>query len=260
MQTRATVIRLQRIAEQEALQAIAPYSEVYKKRRCVVCGAFIGTPINYKPVDSIFGVERPDNLSNMHGGACVTHKLCMALGEHSGTDFGIRARLLSNRLSRVINFITSKAMTAEHIDKQQRIKLALDTANPLWNDVFRRDDHHLRIYASDYSKLALLNERKSVVNKKFMVVRTSEGLRNILFSTLESYLSDEIDAERARTIVRVSDALMKSVAVDLEHTKVSIALETLAMRSGTDRQLKLNTVMGSGELQLSNDEATTNDD
>lgn len=50
--------------------------------------------------------------------------------------------------------------------------------------------------------------------------RTSEGLRSTLFDTLDDFMSGKVDAEHAKTVAKLADSLLKSVAVDLEHKKL----------------------------------------
>jgi hypothetical protein len=50
--------------------------------------------------------------------------------------------------------------------------------------------------------------------------RTSEGLRSVLFDTLDQFLNNQIDAGQAKTVAKLADTLLKSVEVDLEHRKL----------------------------------------
>jgi len=50
--------------------------------------------------------------------------------------------------------------------------------------------------------------------------RTSEGLRSTLFDTLDKFIKGEIDAVTAKTVAKIADSLLKSVAIDLEHKRL----------------------------------------
>lgn len=52
------------------------------------------------------------------------------------------------------------------------------------------------------------------------VIRTSEGLRRILFDTLDKFLVSDITATDAKTVAKLSDSILKSAAVDLEHKRL----------------------------------------
>ena len=54
--------------------------------------------------------------------------------------------------------------------------------------------------------------------------RTSEGLRSVLFDTLDKFISGEIDSVQAKTIAKLGDSLLKSVAIDLEHKRLMLDL------------------------------------
>lgn len=72
--------------------------------------------------------------------------------------------------------------------------------------------------------------------------RTSEGLRSTLFDTLDMFLKGEIDAEQAKTVSKIADTLLKSVAVDIEHKK--LVLETARTRGEQAvADLNLNIIM-----------------
>ena len=72
--------------------------------------------------------------------------------------------------------------------------------------------------------------------------RTSEGLTSTLFDTLDMFLKGEIDAEQAKTVSKIADTLLKSVAVDIEHKK--LVLETARTRGEQAvADLNLNIIM-----------------
>lgn len=50
--------------------------------------------------------------------------------------------------------------------------------------------------------------------------RTSEGLRKTLFDTLDRFLSQEVTAQDAKVIAKLSDSILKSAAIDLEHKRL----------------------------------------
>lgn len=50
--------------------------------------------------------------------------------------------------------------------------------------------------------------------------RTSEGLRSVLFEALDDFINGKIDHIHAKTVARVSDVILKSVAIDIEHKKL----------------------------------------
>lgn len=51
-------------------------------------------------------------------------------------------------------------------------------------------------------------------------VRTSEGLRSRLFDTLDDFVVGHIDSTTAKTITKIADSLIKSVAVDIEYKRL----------------------------------------
>lgn len=50
--------------------------------------------------------------------------------------------------------------------------------------------------------------------------RTSEGLRSTLFDTLDKFINGQLDAISAKTVAKLADSLLKSVAIDLEHKRL----------------------------------------
>lgn len=72
--------------------------------------------------------------------------------------------------------------------------------------------------------------------------RTSEGLRSTLFDTLDAFLNGEIDAINAKTVAKLADSLLKSVALDLEHKRLITEL-TKTNTSGAIADLNLNILM-----------------
>lgn len=50
--------------------------------------------------------------------------------------------------------------------------------------------------------------------------RTSEGLRRILFDTLDKFLDSQMTALDAKTVAKLADSILKSAAVDLEHKRL----------------------------------------
>ena len=56
------------------------------------------------------------------------------------------------------------------------------------------------------------------------IKRTSEGLRSVLFDTLDKFISGEIDSVQAKTVAKLGDSLLKSVAIDLEHKRLMLDL------------------------------------
>lgn len=53
-----------------------------------------------------------------------------------------------------------------------------------------------------------------------VVTRTSEGLRKTLFDTLDLFLKGEITAQDAKVVAKISDSILKSAAIDLEHKRL----------------------------------------
>lgn len=52
------------------------------------------------------------------------------------------------------------------------------------------------------------------------ITRTSDGLRRILFDTLDQFLDSKITAVDAKTVAKLADSILKSAAVDLEHKRL----------------------------------------
>lgn len=50
--------------------------------------------------------------------------------------------------------------------------------------------------------------------------RTSAGLRSTLFDTLDKFINGQLDAISAKTVAKLADSLLKSVAIDLEHKRL----------------------------------------
>lgn len=50
--------------------------------------------------------------------------------------------------------------------------------------------------------------------------RTSEGLRGTLFDALDNFINGKIDSVSAKTVAKLADSLLKSVAIDLEHKRL----------------------------------------
>jgi hypothetical protein len=73
-----------------------------------------------------------------------------------------------------------------------------------------------------------------MVNK---TVRTSEGLRTTLFDTLDAFRNNEIDSVHAKTVSKLADSLLKSVALDLEHKRL---ISDLTRTEGPQAVAKLN--------------------
>ena len=78
--------------------------------------------------------------------------------------------------------------------------------------------------------------------------RTSEGLRNTLFETLDSFLKGDIDAAHAKTVAKIADSLLKSVAIDLEYKRL---VEDIGTKRGPQAvaSLNLNIEMVKGDQQ-----------
>ena len=53
-----------------------------------------------------------------------------------------------------------------------------------------------------------------------ITTRTSEGLRKTLFDTLDKFLNQEVTAQDAKVIAKLSDSILKSAAIDLEHKRL----------------------------------------
>lgn len=83
-------------------------------------------------------------------------------------------------------------------------------------------------------------------------LRTSEGLRKTLFTTLDKFINGEIDAISAKTVAKLADSLLKSVAVDLEHKRLVSEL-TKADGPQAIAALNLNILMVSDEPQIPHD-------
>lgn len=64
------------------------------------------------------------------------------------------------------------------------------------------------------------------------IQRTSEGLRNTLFKTLESFLLGEIDANHAKTVAKLCDSISKSAVVDIEHKKLVLEQSRRVVENG----------------------------
>ena len=67
--------------------------------------------------------------------------------------------------------------------------------------------------------------------------RTSEGLRSTLFDTLDKFLSGQIDVQQAKTVAKLADSLLKSVAVDLEYKRL---VHDIGAREGPQAVANLN--------------------
>ena len=87
------------------------------------------------------------------------------------------------------------------------------------------------------------------MTKKTM--RTSEGLRSTLFDALDKFVNGEIDAVTAKTVAKLADSLIKSVAIDLEHKRL---MSDLARTDGPQAvaALRLNIKM-TGDIPDIND-------
>ena len=74
--------------------------------------------------------------------------------------------------------------------------------------------------------------------------RTSTGLRNTLFDTLDLFLNGKIDAVQAKTTAKLADSLLKSIALDMEHKRL---VQQMITEKGPEKALSdmnLNIVMG----------------
>ncbi len=49
-----------------------------------------------------------------------------------------------------------------------------------------------------------------------VITRSSEGLRNTLLDTLESFINGDIDHIHAKTVAKLCDSVNKSLTLDLE--------------------------------------------
>jgi hypothetical protein len=81
--------------------------------------------------------------------------------------------------------------------------------------------------------------------------RTSEGLRATLFETLDNFINGKIDATEAKTIAKLSDSLLKSIALDMEYKRL---VNDMISQRGPEKALanmNLNIVMGEHQDQLS---------
>lgn len=82
-----------------------------------------------------------------------------------------------------------------------------------------------------------------------VTTRTSEGLRSTLFDTLDKFLNGEIDSVSAKTVAKLADSLLKSVAVDLEYKRlVREITNTSGPQSVAD--LNLNILMAPTEAAV----------
>lgn len=50
--------------------------------------------------------------------------------------------------------------------------------------------------------------------------RTTEGLRDVLFAELESFLRGDVDGEHVKTVTRATGAILATVAKDLEAARL----------------------------------------
>jgi len=74
-------------------------------------------------------------------------------------------------------------------------------------------------------------------------IRTSEGLRSTLFDTLDKFLNSEIDVAQAKTVAKLADSLLKSIAVDLEYKRL---IQDIGLRNSGPQaviDMKLNILM-----------------
>ncbi len=62
------------------------------------------------------------------------------------------------------------------------------------------------------------------------VTRTTEGLREVLFDELDGFLRGQVDIEHADTVQKLTGAILKTVAKDIEATKL-----LLIMNAGKDQ-------------------------
>lgn len=74
------------------------------------------------------------------------------------------------------------------------------------------------------------------------VQRSSNGLRETLFDTLDSLIMGEIEVAEAKTRAKVADSILKSVALDLEYQRL---VREIAATDGTkaSENLKLDVVL-----------------
>ena len=52
------------------------------------------------------------------------------------------------------------------------------------------------------------------------IERTTEGLRDMLFTELEGFLSGNVDSEHVKSVTKVAGAILQTVAKDIEAAKL----------------------------------------
>lgn len=92
-----------------------------------------------------------------------------------------------------------------------------------------------------------------MVTKTNKVVRTTEGVRDVLFDELDAYLSGKVLDEHANTVQKLTNAIMKTVAKDIEATKLLMFMNTGEDRPKSIADLNLNLILtGRGEEDETN--------
>ena len=73
--------------------------------------------------------------------------------------------------------------------------------------------------------------------------RTTEGLRDVLFKELESFLSGEVDGDHVKTVTRATGAILGTVAKDLEAARLLHTLSTERDKPRSIADLNLNILL-----------------
>lgn len=78
------------------------------------------------------------------------------------------------------------------------------------------------------------------------VIRTTEGLRDILFNEIEDFLSGKVDSEHVKALTKVSGAIMTTVARDLEAAKLMREMNEGRESNKAIADLNLNLMLTGG--------------
>lgn len=73
--------------------------------------------------------------------------------------------------------------------------------------------------------------------------RTTEGLRDVLFSELESFLTGKVDSEHVKTVTRATGAILATVAKDLEAARLISDMKNERDKPRSIADLNLNLLL-----------------
>jgi hypothetical protein len=73
--------------------------------------------------------------------------------------------------------------------------------------------------------------------------KTTEGLRDILFDELDSFLKGKVDSDHVRTVTKATGAILATVAKDLEAAKLLHDMNTGRDQPRTIADLNLNLLL-----------------